>query len=92
MIQLDAVQTVAFSGLTLLAGYALCRMIPVLRRYNLPEPVVGGLLVALLVWWAHSRGTALFQLDTTLKTPLMVAFFTTRLALANVVSEAAAIF
>lgn len=77
MIQLDAVQTVAFAGLTLFAGYALCRAIPFFRRYNLPEPVVGGLLVALAVWWAHSQQTTLFQLDTTLKTPLMVAFFTT---------------
>ncbi len=77
MIQLDAVQTVAFSGLTLLAGYALCRMIPVLRRYNLPEPVVGGLVVALLVWWAHSQDTVLFELDSSLKVPLMIAFFTT---------------
>lgn len=77
MIQLDAVQTVAFAGLTLFAGYALCRAIPFFRRYNLPEPVVGGLLVALAVWWAHGQQTTLFQLDTTLKTPLMVAFFTT---------------
>ncbi len=77
MIQLDAVQTVAFGGLTLFAGYALCHLIPVLRRYNLPEPVVGGLLVALLVWWAHSRDTTLFELDTSLKVPLMIAFFTT---------------
>jgi len=77
MIQLDAVQTVAFSGLTLLAGYALCRVIPVLRRYNLPEPVVGGLVVALLVWWAHSQDTVLFELDSSLKVPLMIAFFTT---------------
>ncbi|WP_269792141.1 sodium/glutamate symporter [Stenotrophomonas sp. Iso1] len=77
MIQLDAVQTVAFAGLTLFAGYALCRAIPVFRRYNLPEPVVGGLLVALAVWWAHSQQVTLFELDTTLKTPLMVAFFTT---------------
>lgn len=77
MIQLDAVQTVAFAGLTLFAGYALCRAIPFFRRYNLPEPVVGGLLVALAVWWAHGQQTTLFTLDTTLKTPLMVAFFTT---------------
>ncbi|WP_057632979.1 sodium/glutamate symporter [Stenotrophomonas humi] len=77
MIQLDAVQTVAFAGLTLFAGYALCRAIPVFRRYNLPEPVVGGLLVALAVWWAHGQQVTLFELDTTLKTPLMVAFFTT---------------
>ena len=53
MIQLDVVQTVAFAGLALFAGYALCRAIPVLRRYNLPEPVVGGLLVALAAWWAQ---------------------------------------
>ena len=77
MIKLDVVQTVAFAGLALFAGYALCRAIPVLRRYNLPEPVVGGLLVALLVWAAHARDTTLFELDTSLKVPLMVAFFTT---------------
>ncbi len=77
MIHLDAVQTVAFAGLTLFAGYALCRAIPFFRRYNLPEPVVGGLLVALAVWWAHDQQVTLFELDTTLKTPLMVAFFTT---------------
>jgi len=77
MLQLDAVQTVAFGGLTVFAGYALCRMIPLLRRYNLPEPVVGGMLVALLVWAAHGQEVALFTLDTTLKEPLMIAFFTT---------------
>jgi len=77
MLQLDAVQTVAFGGLTVFAGYALCRMIPLLRRYNLPEPVVGGMLVALLAWAAHAQDTVLFTLDTSLKAPLMIAFFTT---------------
>ena len=77
MIKLDVVQTVAFAGLALFAGYALCRAIPVLRRYNLPEPVVGGLLVALAAWWAHAQGTQLFELDTTLQSPLMIAFFAT---------------
>ena len=76
MIQLDAVQTVALGGLALFAGYALCRLIPVLRRYNLPEPVVGGLLLALVAWWANSRGGALYELDTSLQSPLMIAFFT----------------
>ena len=76
MIQLDAVQTIALGGLALFAGYALCRLIPVLRRYNLPEPVVGGLLLALAAWWANSRGGALYELDTSLQSPLMIAFFT----------------
>ncbi|QOY62483.1 sodium/glutamate symporter [Lysobacter sp. H21R4] len=77
MLQLDAVETVALGGLALLGGYALCRAIPVFRRYNLPEPVVGGLVIALIVLFAHGQGTTLFELDTTLQTPLMVAFFTT---------------
>ena len=45
MIELDSVQTVAFGGLALFAGYGLCLAIPLLRRYNLPEPVLGGLLM-----------------------------------------------
>ncbi len=76
MIELNAVQTVAFGGLALFLGYALCRLIPVLGRYNLPAPVVGGLVVALLVLWAHGRDTVLFQFDTSLQAPLMIAFFT----------------
>jgi ESS family glutamate:Na+ symporter len=77
VLQLDAVETVALGGLALLGGYALCRAIPFLRRYNIPEPVVGGLVVALIVLFAHRQGTTLFELDTSLQTPLMVAFFTT---------------
>lgn len=76
MLELDAVQTVAFGGLVLLMGYALCHFIPVLSKYNLPQPVVGGLVVSLLAWWAHSYDTTLFQLDTSLQSPLMIAFFT----------------
>lgn len=77
MLQLDAVQTVAFGGLVLLLGYALCRWIPFLSKYNLPEPVVGGLVIALASWWAYSQGSALYTLDTSLQQPLMIAFFTT---------------
>ena len=77
MLQLDAVQTLALAGLALFLGYGLCRAIPVLGRYNLPPPVVGGLVFALAAWAAHSRDTTLFVLDTSLQTPLMIAFFTT---------------
>ena len=77
MLQLDAVQTLAFAGLALFLGYALCRTVPFLSRYNLPPPVIGGLVVALAASIAHDRGTTLFTLDTSLQTPLMIAFFTT---------------
>ena len=77
MIQLDAVQTLAFGGVVLFAGYALCRLIPVLGRYNIPEPVVGGLVMALIALVAYHFDTTLVAFDTSLQQPLMVAFFTT---------------
>ncbi|RZA10520.1 MAG: sodium/glutamate symporter, partial [Lysobacteraceae bacterium] len=77
MMQLDAVQSLALAGLALFLGYALCRVVPFLRRYNLPPPVIGGLVFALAASIAHARGATLFTLDTGLQTPLMIAFFTT---------------
>ena len=71
MLQLDAVQTLALAGIALFLGYALCRAVPVLGRYNLPPPVIGGLVFAIAAWIAHDRGTTLFELDTGLQGPLM---------------------
>ncbi|MBL8255105.1 MAG: sodium/glutamate symporter [Pseudoxanthomonas mexicana] len=77
MLELDAVQTLAFAGLALFLGYALCRVVPLFSTYNLPAPVIGGLAVALAVLVARSRDVTLFTLDTSLQAPLMIAFFTT---------------
>ena len=75
-LQLDAVQTLAFAGITLFLGYGVRRIFPVLGRYNLPPPIIGGLLVALGVLLAHGQGATLLKFDTTLQNPLMIAFFT----------------
>lgn len=77
MLELDFIQTLAFAGVALLAGEGLRRLVPVLGRYNLPAPVLGGLLVAVVVLVARGQGTTLVQFDTTLQSPLMIAFFTT---------------
>jgi ESS family glutamate:Na+ symporter len=76
MLQLDLVQTLAFAGVVLFLGYGIRRAVPLLVRYNIPAPIVGGLLIALtaLVW--RGQGVTLFQFDTTLQSPLMIAFFT----------------
>ncbi len=77
MLELDFIQTLAFAGLALLLGEGLRRVVPVLARYNLPAPVLGGLAVALAVLAARGQGVTLVQFDTTLQSPLMIAFFTT---------------
>jgi len=77
MLHLNLVDTVAFAGIILFLGYGLCRWIKPLSRYNIPAPVVGGLLVALATLIARHYGLSLFTFDTTLRDPLMIAFFTT---------------
>jgi ESS family glutamate:Na+ symporter len=75
VLVLDLVQTLAFGGVALFVGYGLRRVFRPLARYNIPAPVVGGLLVALAITLARSRDLTLIQFDTTLQPPLMIAFF-----------------
>ena len=74
---LDFTQTLAFAGLVLFIGYGIKRAVPLLTRYNLPAPVIGGLLVALLITATRRPDWAPITFDTALQPPLMIAFFTT---------------
>ncbi len=76
MLKLDLIQTVAFAGIVLFIGYGIRRVLPLLIRYNIPAPVVGGLLVAAVILIARGYEVTLFQFDTTLQSPLMIGFFT----------------
>ena len=76
MLTLDAVQTVACGGVFLLAGYAIRRRVPLLGRFSIPAPVIGGLLVALAMLACRQWGVRPVAFDTTLQQPLMIAFFT----------------
>jgi ESS family glutamate:Na+ symporter len=77
LLKLDLIHTLAFSGVVLFIGYGIRRVIPILGRYNLPAPVIGGLLVAVVILLTRRYEVTLFQFDTTLQSPLMIAFFTT---------------
>jgi ESS family glutamate:Na+ symporter len=70
------VHTVAFAGVVLFLGYGIRRLLPVLGRYNIPAPVIGGLIVAGGVTAARAAGQTFISFDTALQTPLMIAFFT----------------
>jgi ESS family glutamate:Na+ symporter len=76
-LRLDMVQTLALAAVVLFAGYGIRRRVGVLDRYNIPAPVVGGFLFAGVSLVLRLTGTLAFEFDTTLQTPLMIAFFTT---------------
>lgn len=73
---INALHTLAFAGVVLFAGYAIRRRIGWLARLNIPAPVVGGLIVSVVMTIGHVRGQEPFAFDTTLRDPLMIAFFT----------------
>ncbi|CAI8947003.1 glutamate:sodium symporter [Pseudomonas sp. IT-P171] len=76
MVQLDFYGTLVAASLVLLLGRGLVTRIGFLRNYNIPEPVAGGLVVALLL--LALRGLDIdVRFDTSLQTPLMLAFFAT---------------
>ncbi|HKE82729.1 MAG TPA: sodium/glutamate symporter [Vicinamibacterales bacterium] len=54
MLTFDQIETVALAGLVLFVGYAVRRLVPILARYNIPAPVIGGLLMAGFVTVAGS--------------------------------------
>ena len=72
----DAVQTLAYAAAVLLAGLFLKHKIRIIDRLNIPAPVVGGLLAAVLLLLMRNT-VATFQFDATLSPILNVAFFTT---------------
>ncbi|HWS04662.1 MAG TPA: sodium/glutamate symporter [Burkholderiaceae bacterium] len=75
LIELDVFGTLTAASLVLLAGRKLVARIGVLNTYSIPEPVVGGLAVALLLWLLYASGGVQVSFDKTLGPPLMLAFF-----------------
>ncbi|REE18370.1 ESS family glutamate:Na+ symporter [Paraburkholderia sp. BL27I4N3] len=77
MLRLDTPETLMAAALVLLLGRLILARVRVLRVYTIPEPVVGGLLVALLVFALRSALRIEVHFDTTLQAPLMLTFFAT---------------
>jgi len=75
-LHLDMIQTTALAAVVLFAGYGIRRRVPVLDRFNIPAPVVGGFLFAAAALALRQGGWVQFEFDTTLQAPFMIAFFT----------------
>ena len=74
---LDTLETLMGASLVLLLGRQILARIGILRTYSIPEPVVGGLLVAFLAFALRAVFQIDVRFDTTLQTPLMLTFFAT---------------
>lgn len=69
--------TLVTASLVLLLGNRLVGWIPLLRSYTIPEPVAGGLLVAIVLLILRTASHIEVRFDTAMQAPLMLAFFAT---------------
>jgi ESS family glutamate:Na+ symporter len=76
-MSLDTLETLMAASLVLLLGRQILARVRILRTYSIPEPVVGGLLVALLAFALRGVLQIDVRFDTTLQAPLMLTFFAT---------------
>ncbi|HEY9284137.1 MAG TPA: sodium/glutamate symporter, partial [Pyrinomonadaceae bacterium] len=76
-LRLDVVLTLALAAAFLFVGGWLQGRVGPLRKASIPAAAVGGLLFAVLVWALRTRGGLGVALDTSLRAPLQIAFFTT---------------
>ncbi len=76
-IDVNAPLTLVIAILVLLIGRLLVSNIRFLRTYSIPEPVIGGLIVAGLLTAARAFVDTRVSFDMALQTPFQLAFFST---------------
>lgn len=74
-MELDFYATLVAMVAVLLIGRFLISYFKVLGDYNIPESVVGGLIVAVVIAIAYKGFDFQINFDKSLQTPLMLAFF-----------------
>ena len=72
---LDSTGTLALAAAILLAGRFLNAGIAPLARYNIPQPISGGLAFALVAAGLHAWSGLVIETSAVLRGPLLLAFF-----------------
>lgn len=74
-ISLNFYATLLSMIFVLLLGRFFIGKVKFLQDYNIPEPVVGGIIAALLIFCFYRYGQIELKFDSSLKDPLMLAFY-----------------
>lgn len=77
LLVLDGRQTIILAILVLFLGKYLIGKIAFLRNFNIPEPVVGGLLASIVFGLIYALFNLQFEFALGVRDELLIAFFTT---------------
>jgi ESS family glutamate:Na+ symporter len=75
--RVDIYSTLALAAIALVIGRLLVDRVAFLKRYSIPDAVVGGMLFAIAVTLLRSTADVRIEFDPAMLTPLNVMFFTT---------------
>lgn len=75
-MEISAFATIVLAVIVLLLGRLIVGRVALLQKYNLPEPVIGGLVAALVVLAIHSWSGISIHFNTDIQTAFMLMFFT----------------
>lgn len=77
IIEYDSFMALTIGFVVFFLGAFLTRKVSFLRDYNIPEPVSGGMAVALITWAAYAWFNVQVTFDLTVRDSLLVIFFAT---------------
>jgi ESS family glutamate:Na+ symporter len=75
--QVDTFLAVTIGIVVLFLGKCINRLVPVFGRYSIPEPVTGGLFIAVILFAIHSFADISIEFELGARDALLVYFFTT---------------
>ena len=74
--QLNAFMTIVIAVLVLLIGYFFFHKMSILKKYNIPEPVAGGLVAAVVTYILFKQFNITVNFDAHIQQIFMLMFFT----------------
>lgn len=77
VLNLNVIQTLALAVVVLLLGQGIKKKVNFFEKFCIPAPVIGGLIFAIFILISKQTGMLTLEMDMTLKSLFMTAFFTT---------------
>lgn len=75
--EVDTFLAVTIGIVVLFLGKRINRLIPVFGKYSIPEPVTGGLFIAIILFAIHSFADISIEFELSARDALLIYFFTT---------------
>ncbi len=75
-INMDMLTTIGVATLLLVLGHSIKNFIPILKRFFIPAPVIGGIIFSFITLIGYKTQSFAFTYDDKIKDILMLAFFT----------------